>query len=49
MTLSMFGMGFAAFGVLTPVMGAVAQEVIDLVAILNSLRVAMRPGTLSDV
>jgi heavy metal translocating P-type ATPase len=49
MTLSIFGMGFAAFGVLTPVMGAVAQEVIDLVAILNSLRVAMRPGTLSDV
>ncbi len=49
MSLSIFGMGFAAFGVLTPVMGAIAQEIIDLVAILNSLRVAVRPGELSDV
>jgi cation transport ATPase len=29
---------FAAFGVFTPVQGAVAQEVIDVAVILNALR-----------
>jgi len=39
MGLSFIGMGFAAFGFLPPVVGAVTQEVIDIVVILNALRV----------
>jgi heavy metal translocating P-type ATPase len=46
MSLSAVGMGFAALGFLSPVGGAVAQEVIDLLAVLNALRTA-RP-TSSD-
>jgi P-type E1-E2 ATPase len=38
MVLSFAGMGFAAAGFLTPVFGALAQEVIDLLAVLNALR-----------
>jgi len=38
MGLSFGGMFFGAFGVLHPVWGAVAQEVIDVVVILNALR-----------
>ncbi len=49
MALSIFGMGFAAFGVLTPVMGAIAQEVIDLLAVLNALRMSIPPKSLSDM
>ena len=37
MALSLIGMGFAAAGYLPPVAGAVAQEVIDLAAVLNAL------------
>jgi P-type E1-E2 ATPase len=40
MLLSGIGMAFAAVGLLTPVAGAVAQEAIDLVAVLNALRMA---------
>jgi cation transport ATPase len=36
-------MGFAAAGLLSPVAGAVFQEVIDVVAMANALR-ASRPG-----
>jgi heavy metal translocating P-type ATPase len=36
--LSVAGMGAAAFGYLTPVEGAVLQEVIDVAVILNALR-----------
>jgi heavy metal translocating P-type ATPase len=46
--LSVVGMGFAAFGYLPPVAGAICQELIDLAAILNALRVALWPGRLSD-
>lgn len=49
MALSLIGMGFAAFGMLTPVAGAVAQEVIDVLAVTNALRVAARPKQLSDI
>jgi len=35
-------------GLLTPVAGAVAQEVIDLLAVLNALRTARRPSRLTD-
>jgi cation transport ATPase len=38
MGLSFVAMGFAAFGYLVPVAGAVLQEVIDLGVILNALR-----------
>ena len=48
MTLSIAGMGLAAAGYLAPVAGAVAQEVIDLLAVLNALRVAVPPRTLTD-
>jgi heavy metal translocating P-type ATPase len=40
MLLSGIGMTFAAFGMLSPVAGAVAQEGIDLLAVLNALRTA---------
>lgn len=48
MTLSVAGMMVASFGYLPPVAGAVTQEVIDVVVILNALRAALRPGTLID-
>ncbi len=38
MALSFIGMGFAAAGYISPVAGALLQEVIDVLAILNSLR-----------
>jgi P-type E1-E2 ATPase len=48
MLLSGIGMTFAAFGMLSPVAGAVAQEGIDLLAVLNALRTATAPSTLTD-
>ena len=48
MTLSVGGMAFAAFGMLTPVAGAILQEGIDLIAVLNALRVSVGVGELSD-
>ncbi|MBX9754896.1 MAG: cadmium-translocating P-type ATPase [Pseudomonadaceae bacterium] len=48
MALSLVGMGLAAAGYLSPVAGAVAQEVIDALAILNALRAAIPPRSLSD-
>jgi P-type E1-E2 ATPase len=44
MALSVAGMAAAALGLLPPIYGAVAQEAIDLAAVLNALRVAM-PGS----
>lgn len=46
--LSLVGMALAAAGFLPPVAGAVLQEVIDVAAVLNALRVAFPPKTLSD-
>lgn len=46
--LSMIGMGFAAFGLLPAIAGALAQEVIDLLAVLNALRTS-RAKRLSDM
>jgi heavy metal translocating P-type ATPase len=40
MLLSIIGMGFAATGYISPVMGAILQECIDILAIVNSLRLA---------
>ena len=48
MALSVIGMGFAAVGWLPPVAGAVAQEAIDVLAVVNALRVACTPRALSD-
>jgi heavy metal translocating P-type ATPase len=49
MLLSAAAMIIAAAGYLPPVAGAVTQEIIDLLAILNALRVAFPPRVLSDV
>jgi soluble P-type ATPase len=43
MALSFAGMGVAAVGLLPPVAGAVAQEAIDVAAIVNALRALRRP------
>ncbi|MDZ4780510.1 MAG: heavy metal translocating P-type ATPase [Planctomycetia bacterium] len=48
MALSIFGMLFAAAGYLPPVAGALLQEAIDVLAVLNALRSAWRPRTLTD-
>jgi P-type E1-E2 ATPase len=48
MVLSIAGMMLGAYGVLPPIGGAVAQELIDLVAVLNAVRVAAPFGTLRD-
>jgi heavy metal translocating P-type ATPase len=48
MALSVIGMLLAAAGYLPPVAGAVMQEVIDVLAVVNALRVAFPPGALSD-
>jgi P-type E1-E2 ATPase len=48
MGLSVLGMGLASAGLLSPVAGAVTQEVIDVVAVLNALRAGLRPGRLTD-
>jgi heavy metal translocating P-type ATPase len=46
MGLSFVAMGAAAFGLLPPVAGAVTQEIIDLIAIVNALRALTGPVTL---
>lgn len=48
MALSLLGMGAAAAGFLTPIQGALLQEGIDLLSILNSLRMILPTGPLSD-
>jgi P-type E1-E2 ATPase len=48
MTLSIFGMILASLGYLPPVAGAIAQEVIDVFAVVNALRVSLPPKSLSD-
>lgn len=47
--LSIVGMIIAAFGFLPPVAGAISQEVIDVIAILNSLRTIWKPARISDM
>jgi len=46
--LSLVGMLVAASGHLTPVAGAILQEGIDLLSVLNALRAALPPKELSD-
>jgi heavy metal translocating P-type ATPase len=49
MLLSVIGMIFAALGYLPPVAGAITQEIIDVIAILNALRIMIPPKRLSDL
>ena len=49
MLLSIGGMAFAAAGYLTPVEGALAQEIIDVLAVLNALRAAFPPKVISHL
>jgi len=49
MALSVIAMGFAAGGYITPVMGAVLQEGIDILAIANALRLAWRRNIGADI
>lgn len=48
MVLSVVGMLAAAAGYLPPVAGAVSQEIIDVIAVLNALRAALPPKALTD-
>ncbi len=48
MGLSVIGMAAASFGLITPIQGAIAQEAIDLLSILNSLRMILPTGSLTD-
>jgi P-type E1-E2 ATPase len=48
MALSLVGMALAAAGWLLPLGGVVAQEVIDVCAVLNALRAAWLPARLID-
>jgi heavy metal translocating P-type ATPase len=49
MVLSLGGMMFAASGYLAPVAGAISQEIIDVLAVLNALRAAFPPKVISDM
>ena len=49
MALSVIGMALAAAGYLSPVGGAIAQEVIDVLAVVNALRAALPPGVIHDL
>jgi heavy metal translocating P-type ATPase len=48
MVLSTVGMFLAAFGFLPPIAGAIGQEVIDLLAVLNALRASLPGKELQD-
>ncbi len=48
MVLSIGGMLIAAAGHLSPVSGALAQEVIDVIAVVNALRAAVPPRVMRD-
>jgi heavy metal translocating P-type ATPase len=48
MALSIIGMIAASAGHLAPLEGAIAQEVIDLLAVLNAVRTAALPKSLTD-
>jgi len=48
MALSVIGMGLASAGHLPPVAGALCQEAIDVLAVINALRTALPPRVLTD-
>jgi heavy metal translocating P-type ATPase len=49
MIASIVGMFFAATGHLSPVSGAILQEIIDVLAVLNALRAAFPPKIMHDM
>lgn len=49
MFLSVVGMYFAAIGIIKPVTGALLQEAIDVIAILNALQLTWHSKILSDI
>jgi P-type E1-E2 ATPase len=49
MGLSVIGMIIAATGNLTPIAGAISQEVIDVLAVANALRAALPPKVIHDL
>jgi cation transport ATPase len=49
MGLSIAGMLFASAGWLTPVEGAIGQELIDVAAVANALRAALPPRQMHDM
>jgi heavy metal translocating P-type ATPase len=49
MVLSLIGMGFAAGGYINPVQAALIQEIIDVLAIANALRLSMGKTIKSDL
>lgn len=49
MLLSIIGMIIAALGLLPPVAGAISQEIIDIIAIINALRTIWKPAQLTDM
>jgi len=48
MALSLIGMLAAALVYLPPIGGAIAQEIIDLAAVLNAMRVAVLARSMTD-
>lgn len=48
MVLSVIGMGLAAIGILPPIGGALMQEGIDILSVLNALRMSQAPKQLTD-
>jgi cation transport ATPase len=48
MGFSVLGMVAAAFGCLPPINGAIAQEIIDLAAVLNAVRAALPFQRMTD-
>jgi len=48
MAASILGMAAAAFGYLPPIAGAIGQEIMDLLAVLNAVRVALPTEELQD-
>ena len=49
MSLSFVGMLVAGAGSLTPVEGAIIQEVIDVAAVFNALRATFSPKMIRDL
>jgi P-type E1-E2 ATPase len=49
LAMSVIGMIFAAIGHLSPVSGAISQEVMDVLAVLNALRAAFPPNVIHDL
>ena len=49
MALSLIGIGFAIAGYIPPIGGALSQEIIDLLAVLNAVRASWPPRIMSDI